>query len=343
MTHIDSRTNLVKLGALLGLIAVAYLLFRNHYILGSLVLAGIYSVAIMGLVVLIGIGGQFSLGHAAFFGIGAYTAALLARKGYSGFVTLPAAGTVAAVVAMTIGFPLLRLRGYYLAVATLALGLITLSIFNGWRSVTLGPSGISAIPPLSFGPLQIATDGASYWASWLIALGGIWSIINLRSSRIGQAMLAVKRDETAASAMGIDVRWVKVKVFSLSAGFAGVAGALYAHYFAFISPERFNVFASFELLLAALLGGTGTPFGAVLGALLLIWLPEAVAPLRDYKTMVYGLIFILVSLYLPQGLVGAGGTLANALRLRRARAGGFGTSLMRQLRSDATRPVPPRE
>lgn len=309
MKHVARHADRLKLCFLLGLIAVAYLLLRHHYALGSLVLAGIYALAIMGLVVLIGFGGQFSLGHAAFFGIGAYAAALLARRGYPGLVTLPAAAVVAAIVAMTVGYPLLRLRGYYLAMATLAFGLITLSILNGWRSLTFGPSGISAIPPLALGPLHIATDEANYWTCWVMTLGGIWSIINLRSSRFGQAMLAIKRDETAAAAMGIDVHLMKVKAFGLSAAFAGLAGALYAHYVAFVSPERFNVFASFELLLAALLGGTGTPFGAVLGALILIWLPEAVAPLHDYKTVAYGVIFILMSLYLPQGLAGAGSKL----------------------------------
>jgi branched-chain amino acid transport system permease protein len=121
---------------------------------------------------------------------------------------------------------------------------------------------------------------------------------------MGRAMLAVRRDEDGAAAMGIDVAAVKLMIFTLSALLAGLGGSLYAHYVTFISPERFGMVPSFELLLAALLGGAGTPFGAVAGALLLVALPEVVAPLRDYKTIVYGLVFILVALHLPNGIAG---------------------------------------
>jgi branched-chain amino acid transport system permease protein len=300
----SSQSEYIKLLVGLVLVTGVYVLLRNNYLLGSLVLAGIYTTAIVGLVVLVGLGGQFSLGHAAFVGIGAYITAFFGYHSYPAWVTLPASGIVAAVLAVLVGYPLLRLRGYYLAVATLALGLIVLSVLNGWRSATNGPSGITEILPITIGPLILAGDKANYWIAWIVALISIWAVGNLSTSRLGRAMLAVKHDEIAAAAMGINVHWVKVQVFAVSAALGGVSGALYAHYVAFISPERFNAVASFELLLAALLGGTGTPFGAGLGALLLIALPEIFAPLRDYKPIVYGLVFILVSLYLPHGLAG---------------------------------------
>ena len=310
--------HILPLAVTLAIVTGAFVILRDNYLLGSLVLAGIYAIAIMGLVILVGLNGQFSLGHAAFFGMGAYSGALLAKAGYPAFVTLPVGGLFAAIVAMIVGYPLLRLRGYYLAVATLALGLITLSILNGWRVVTLGPSGISEIPPLSIGSFQIVGEQANYWAVWLLVTALLWMALNLRDSRIGQATLAIKRDETAAAAMGINVHLVKVKIFGLSAAFAGLAGAFYAQYVTFISPERFGTVTSFELLLAALLGGTGTPFGAIIGALLLIALPEAVAFLRDYKTIVYGLVFIVLSLYMPHGIAGLGNSLIQAWRERGA-------------------------
>lgn len=301
--------HLLLLFGMLCLIGCAFALLRGHYLLGSFVLAGIYAIAIFGLIILVGLSGQFSLGHAAFFGMGAYTAALLAKAGYSGIVTVPGAGITAAVVAIAVGYPLLKLRGYYLAVATLALGLISFSVFNGWRSVTSGPSGLTGIPPLSFGGFQADTEATNFWLVWLLVLICIWITLNLRSSRIGQALLALKHDETAAASMGINVHLLKVKIFGLSAAFGGISGALYAQYVTFISPERFSAVASFELLLAALLGGVGTPFGAVIGSLLLVALPEILSGVNDYKTIVYGLVFILLSLYLPLGIAGLGRSL----------------------------------
>jgi branched-chain amino acid transport system permease protein len=163
---------------------------------------------------------------------------------------------------------------------------------------------MSDIAPISLGFVVIRGEVANYIFIWLLAMLCLWASLNLWRSDFGRAALAVKRDEDAAAAMGIHVVAVKVKVFALSAAMGGLSGALYAHYVTFIVPDRFHLNASFEMLLAALLGGSGTPFGAVAGAMLLIILPEIVAPLRDYKVMVYGLIFILVSLYLPKGLAG---------------------------------------
>jgi branched-chain amino acid transport system ATP-binding protein/branched-chain amino acid transport system permease protein len=285
-------------------IVLLYLVLRGDYLLGALVLAGIYASVILGIVLLSGLSGQYTLGHAAFFGIGAYASALMSLAGVPVLASCVLATALTTVFAIVIGVPILRLKGYYLALATLAFGLIVLSVLNGWHSFTMGPSGLGGIPKFQVAGLVFKSEDAYYWLVWTIAFFAVWGSINLWRSRLGQALLAVKRDEDGAAAVGINVAWVKLQVFALSAALAGLGGALYAHYITFIAPERFNMVASFELLLAALLGGIGTPFGAVFGALLLVALPEIVVLLRDYKVIVYGLVFILVSLYLPRGLAG---------------------------------------
>lgn len=285
-------------------IVILYFALRGQYLLSALVLAGIYAIVIVGIVLLTGLSGQYSLGHAAFFGIGAYATALLAKAGVPVLGSTLLATVITTISAIVIGVPILRLKGYYLALATLAFCLIVLSVLNGWHGFTMGPSGLGGISKFTVFGFEFRSEDSNYWLVWGVAFFAVWGGINLWRSRMGQAMLAVKRDEYAAAAMGISVASVKLQVFAISAALAGLGGALYAHYVTFISPERFNMVASFELLLAALLGGVGTPFGAVFGALLLVALPEIVVPLRDYKVIVYGLVFILVSLYLPRGLAG---------------------------------------
>ncbi|MDO8277501.1 MAG: branched-chain amino acid ABC transporter permease [Burkholderiaceae bacterium] len=289
---------------LIALLAGIFVLFRGNYLFSSMVLAGIYAISVLGLVLLIGLTGQFSLGHGAFVGLGAYASAVLSRHGVPPVLAVVLAVILTTAVATLVALPVVRLRGHLLALGTLALGLVVASVLSGWHSVTLGPSGIPDIAPIAFGPLVIRGEAANYILIWAAALLCLWGALNLWRSDFGRAALAVKRDEDAAAAMGIHVVAVKVKVFALSAAMGALSGALYAHYVTFIAPDRFHINASFELLLAALLGGSGTPYGAVAGAVLLIVLPDIVAPLRDYKVMVYGVIFIAVSLYLPKGLAG---------------------------------------
>lgn len=305
-TGSDGRTRVALIGLAVAIVA-AFFVFRGHYLLSALVLGGIYAIVIVGLVLLTGLSGQYSLGHAAFFGIGAYTSALLSLNGWPPALACLAAITLSTLLAILISIPLVQLRGYYLAVATLGYGLIVASILNGWLKLTRGPSGIGNIPKFSIGDLVFAGESMNYWLVWTLAFLCVWGGVNLWQSRVGQAMLAVKRDEAGAASLGIDVARTKVQIFAVSAAVAGLGGSIYAHYVSFIAPERFGMVPSFELLLAALLGGVGTPFGAVLGALLLIALPEVVAPLRDYKVIVYGVIFILVSLYFPHGVAGMAG------------------------------------
>jgi branched-chain amino acid transport system permease protein len=288
----------------IGCVCVAYALLQGSYLLSALTLAGIYATSVLGLVTLIGLSGQFSLGHASFFGIAAYAMAVLSMNGLPPLVALLAAVVLSTAAAVVIAIPLVRLHGYYLAVATLAFNFIVFSLMNGWRAITLGPSGITNIPPLSFAGVALHGEDGNYWVAWIVAALAIWACRNLWRSRAGQALLALKSDEAGAAAMGIDVARQKIVVFAFSALLTAIGGTLYAQYVRFISPERFGMMASFELVLAAILGGTGTPLGAVFGALLLVALPDIVAPLRDFKLMFYGAMFILVAIYMPRGIAG---------------------------------------
>jgi branched-chain amino acid transport system permease protein len=290
--------------ATIGLVCIAYALLKGSYLLSALVLAGIYTTSVLGLVTLIGLSGQFSLGHAAFFGIAAYAMAVLSMNGIPSALALLIAVALSTAAAFIIAIPLVHLRGYYLAVATLAFGFVVFSLMNGWRALTSGPSGITNIPPISIGGIALKGENPNYWLAWTVAIFAIWTCRNLWRSRAGQALLALKSDEAGAAAMGIDVARQKITIFAFSAMLTAISGALYAQYVGFISPERFGMTPSFELVLAAILGGTGTPLGAVFGALLLVALPELVAPLRDFKLIFYGLTFILVSLYMPRGIAG---------------------------------------
>jgi branched-chain amino acid transport system permease protein len=307
----------------IGLVCIAYALFKGTYTLSALVLAGIYTTSVLGLVTLIGLSGQFSLGHASFFGIAAYAMAVLSMNGIPSALALLLAVAVSTAASVVLAIPLVRLRGYYLAVATLAFGFIVFSLMNGWRAITLGPSGITNIPPFSLGSVVLKGENVNYWLAWSVAAFAIWACRNLWRSRVGQALLAVKSDEAAAAAMGIDVAHQKITVFAFSAMLTAIGGALYAQYVGFISPERFGMTSSFELVLAAILGGTVTPLGAVFGALLLVALPELVAPLRDFKVMFYGVIFILVSLYMPRGIAGLLADAAAILSARRRLLGSY--------------------
>jgi len=299
---------------LMVVLACAFFASYGRYFASSIVLSGIYSIAVLGLVLLTGLTGQISLGHGAFFGIGAYATAVLTVRGVEPWMGCIVGVLLSAALASLVALPLVRLKGHLLALATLAVGLIVLSVFNGWSAVTLGPSGIPSIAPIRFGPITITGESANFALVWGVALLCLLGTLNLWSSPFGRVALAVKRDEAAAAAMGINVAWVKVQVFTLSSALAGLSGALYAHYVSFISPDRFGLNASFELLLGALLGGIASPYGAVAGSVFLIVLPDIVTPLQDYKVFFYGAVFIAVSLYLPRGLVGIFESAAGVLK-----------------------------
>jgi branched-chain amino acid transport system permease protein len=291
------------LGVVLAILLFSWLAGGKEYYLSLLVFVGINSLMTMGLSMLMGYAGQISLGHAAFFGIGAYSSGILTTKYFFHPVAAFMIGIfLSALIAFLVGKPTLRLKGHYMAVATLGFGEILFIVFNELSSLTGGPSGLSGIPPLMiFGhPLEGATYLYLVWAFVILLLLFSLNVIN---SRVGRALRALHGSELAATAMGVDASRFKVQVFVLSALYASTAGSLYAHFITFISPSSFSFMFSILLLMMVVVGGAGTIWGALLGTLLLTLLPEYLRGLEDFEVFVYGAILMVVLLFMPQGIL----------------------------------------
>ena len=315
---LPSRVSLVGLAGFLVVVALVPWVAPNAYVVQVLAFTGLNVMLAVGLNLLMGYAGQVSLGHAGFYGLGAYVSSVLGvRFGLSPWLGMPAAACVTALLAYAIGAPTLKLKSYYLAMATLGIGIVLHLGFVQLYWWTGGSSGLANIPPLDIGPLHFGSDRAHYYAIWLFAAAALWLALNLVNSSVGRALRAVGDSEVAASAMGVDAPWAKRRIFVLSAVYASVAGSLYAHYITVISPEIFSFLASVVLVLMVAIGGIGQYWGPVLGALLLTLLPEYLRKYGDYEVPLYGLALIVVMLFLPRGLAG--------LLQRGARRGAIGS------------------
>ena len=287
------------------------LLIPNEYYLSIAVLTGFNALLAISLNLLLGLGGQVSLGHAAFYGLGAYGVGILAVKaGWPPWLCLPAALALTAAVAYVIGLPTLRLKGHYLALATLGFGIIVQILLVEIPSLTGGPSGLIGIPALQLGALIIRGDRVFAILTWVLIFIIEAGLGNLRASRTGRALLAINANEVAASSLGVDTGREKRAVFVASAVLAALTGGLYAYYINFISPESFGFGLSVQVLTMAVVGGLGTVWGPVLGAGLLTVLPEFFRAAKDYDTILYGLVLILAVAFLPDGLIDGGRRLA---------------------------------
>jgi branched-chain amino acid transport system permease protein len=281
------------------------LLTRSPYVLHVAILSGIYVVLTLSLNLITGFCGQFSLGHAGFYGIGAYTAALLAIHWNSPFLAnlLAAAGT-AGLAGFLIGLPTLRLGGIYLAMATLGFGEIIYLVLLNWLSLTRGPLGIPAIPgPALFG-VDLGTPVRQYYVALALAVLTAVAVVRLVDSRFGEAIQAIREDEIAAEAMGVPTTRLKVLTFTISAAIAGVAGAFFAHYASFVSPSSFTLVESILVLSLLVFGGMGSVEGAIAGAVILTVAPEAFRFLAEYRMVIYGALLLALIVFRPQGLLG---------------------------------------
>jgi branched-chain amino acid transport system permease protein len=285
-------------------VLVAPVFFAGGYLLNVLVFVGINTMLALALNLLLGYAGQISLGQAAFFGLGAYISGVAtATYGMNSWLAMLLAAVIVGLVAFAIGFPILKLKGHYLAMATLGFGIIIYIMFNETIELTGGPSGLSGIPYFSVGEFQFDTDMKSYFLIWGFALLLILLSVNLVNSRIGRALRAINDSEVAARVMGVNARLLKVQVFTLSAVFSSIAGSLYAHTMTFISPASFGFNFSVELLTMVVIGGLGTVYGSFLGAALLTLLPEFLRTFQDYDIVIYGLLLVLMTMFMPGGLV----------------------------------------
>lgn len=274
-----------------------------------MIFAGIYCLITIGLSLLMGYAGQISLGHAAFYGIGAYLSGILtSRYGINPWLCMVIGAVLATLVAVAVGAPSLRLRGHYLAMATLAFGIIVNIVFREEVEWTGGPDGMGGIPGLDLFGYPILSINHYYYLVWAFVAAAFFFTIRLIQSPIGRALRAIHVSEPAASAMGVDISKYKVMVFAYSALLASLAGSLYAHYMNFISPSSFDPFFSIKLIIMMALGGAHSIWGCAVGAVLFAFLSfEWLHHFGEFEILVYGSVLLVVTIFMPEGLAGLPG------------------------------------
>jgi branched-chain amino acid transport system permease protein len=318
-------------GALVATVMLLPLLARdNNFQIFVLTLIGLYTLLTVGLSLVMGYAGQVSLGHATFFGAGAYATALLsARAGLPPWLALPAAVALTSLLAFVVGVPIFRLRGHYLAMATLGLNVIFSLLLKNEAQLTGGPSGFTNIPPLALGSFVFDSDVKMYYLVWALTLGVLWLSLNIVHSRVGWALRAIHASELAAEGLGVAAQTYKLKVFALAAAYAGLAGGLYAQSIHFISPSSFSLLFSIELVTMSAVGGLASVWGSIFGAATVVLLSQAI---RDWMSsllagasgegeiIVFGLLLMVIMVFLPEGLTAGGLKLIREWRTRNWRA-----------------------
>ncbi len=286
------------------LVVLLPLLFPDNYFVTVVaVSAGLNAILAVSLNLLMGYAGQISLGHAAFFGMGAYTSAILTTKfAWNPWPAMVAGMILTGTIAFVMARPVLKLKGHYLAMATLGFGIIINIILVQTVGLTGGPDGLGEIPTLSVFGWQVDTD-----LRWYIVIGScmllvVWLALNLINSRSGRALRALHGSEVAAEMMGIDTTATKTSVFVMSALIASLAGSLFAHQQSFVSPDSCDFFFSIELVTMVVLGGMASTYGAVFGAIVLTFLPELLVVFEDFEVMIFGAILMSMMIFLPQGV-----------------------------------------
>jgi branched-chain amino acid transport system permease protein len=286
----------------------------DEYWLAQLTLVLIYSVVGVGLMLLAGFTGLFSIGHAAFLGVGAYTQGVLTNAGVPFPLALLAAAALSAVAGVVVGLPALRVKGIYLGIATLSFGFIVEEVFARWERVTGGNAGLHVKAP-AIGSWKFDSAASFYFVCLIVTVIATVGILNLLRSPTGRAFVAIRDSEVSAQSMGIHLARYKTLSFAISAALAGLGGALYAHMIKFISPDQFNIVQSIDLLLMVVIGGLGSVHGAFLGAIFLITMPQLISAAKDFlpdfigqapglKAVVYGAVLVAFVLFEPLGMYG---------------------------------------
>jgi len=294
----------IGLFLLVILLSFIGLFVKNDYYLNVFVLIGIQAIAVLGLSLLMGYAGQVSLGHAAFYGLGAYASGILTlHYGFNPYLAMLCGIAISAVMALIVGLPALRLKGHYLAMATLGFGIIINICFKEMASLTGGPSGLVGIPMLKLFNFTFDTSISYFCLVWAVFIILMLLSIHLVNSPFGRAFRALGSNEAAAQAMGVNTHIAKLIVFIISAIYASLAGSLYAHFVTFISPASFGFICSIKMVTMVAIGGMGTLWGALLGTSILVSLPEFLTVFSDYDVLVYGLILIVVMIFMPEGII----------------------------------------
>ncbi len=289
------------------LLLVVPFLFRDYFI-DVAILAGIYIILALGLNVVVGFTGLLNLGFVAFYAIGAYSYALLnTRFGLDFWSALPFSVVLTSVAGFLLAVPALRLRGDYLAIVTLGFGEITRLILNNWDSVTRGPNGISGIAPPAIMSVSLGKLSYYYYLVLFFVIVTVFITRRVYSSRIGRAWVAIREDEIASSVTGINTTLYKLYACAFGAFWAGLAGAVFAGKMQFVSPESFTFMESVLILCMVILGGLGSIAGVIVGAFLLVLLPEVLREVQLYRMLALGIGLVLLMVYRPQGLLGGKG------------------------------------
>lgn len=315
---------------IIGLLAVLLVvpLVGSAYHTSLLIVVAIHTMLTVGLCLLMGYAGQVSLGHAAFYGLGAFISGVLtATYKVDPWLAMLLAATTTGTIAFLVAFPIFQLRGHYLAMATLGFGIIVYILFVELKQYTGGPSGLPGIPSLAAGPLVFDSDREFYYLAWTFCLAVLLVSRNIVDSRVGRALRAIHGNEDAARSLGIEVGRFKIKVFVLAAVYASLAGSLYVHYTTFVSPQPFGFLFSVKLLVMAVVGGLASIWGAIFGTFVITMLGDLLQGLGEMDTVVFGLILIAVMVFLPRGLFRGGLDAYEAWKRRREELPKYRTSL----------------
>jgi branched-chain amino acid transport system permease protein len=282
--------------------------FFSSYRVSQFTLVLAYAVAALGLNLLLGYSGQISLGHGAFFALGAYVAAILvAKEGFPHLLTVPIAGAVCFAAGLLLGVPALRLRGLYLALVTLAVAIAVPQLIKRFEGVTEGTQGLNVLQPVPPSWVPLADDQFLYFLTLLLALPMFVLASNMVRGRVGRAMIAIRENEIAAKAMGVNLATIKAGTFAIAAMYAGLGGALYTFSIGFVAPESFTLTLSFAFLAAIVVGGLATITGAVFGALFIEFVPVYASDVNEALAgVIYGAVLIAFMYALRDGIVGLG-------------------------------------
>jgi branched-chain amino acid transport system permease protein len=294
--------------AVAGLTIAAFalpLVSSSPYLLQTLINAWLAAVLALSLTLIAGTAGQISLGQAALLAIGGYASALLALDlGAPAIVSLPAAGLITAALGTLLVFPAFRLRGHYIAIATLAIGEIVSLVILNWEGLTGGAMGLTGIPPLSFLGRDLDSNRAIYWTCLSVVVIVALLQTRLLSSHLGRTLRAVREDEIAAQSYGVSLDRYKALAFAFGGFAAGVAGAITAHLYSYLNNQTFDAQLSLLALTMVILGGMGNVLGAIVGAVVLVGLPELFRVAAEYRILIYGVVLLLLVRFRPQGLLG---------------------------------------
>jgi branched-chain amino acid transport system permease protein len=286
------------------------LLIQNRYLQHLFVISGIFVLFCLGLNLIVGFLGQLSLGHSAYFGIGAYTYGLVSlNTGMPFGIALIAAIIVTAIFGFLIGYPSLRLRGPYFAIVSLGFAMIIRLIVNNWEGLTHGPMGLTGIQPPSLGfaaarGAALTTARGNYYLVLFFCLLGVLLIRRLKTSRVGDTFAACRENEELAQAVGVNVARFKIIAFIISTTFIGASGSLYSAYVGYVSPEIFGWYYIATPLIMVLIGGAGTVVGPIMGAVLFTFLPELLRGIADYRLAIFGLLMTVGVIFMPDGIYG---------------------------------------